>query len=101
MFPTCCPTTLAALPTKQGALLGDIAKNTKLWREIAATAARTVPPRENGGNCDIKNLSRGSRVYFPVYVPGAKLSLGEIHFSQGDGEITYGSSFFLFRLFLC
>ena len=98
--PSCCPT-LSNPPTEKGALLGDIQKGTQLWRDIAATAARTVPPRENGGNCDIKNLSRGSRVYFPVYVPGAKLSLGDIHFSQGDGEITYGSSFFLFRLFLC
>ena len=52
-------------------------------------AARTVPPREHGGNCDIKNLSRGSRVFFPVYVKGAGLSMGDIHFSQGDGEITF------------
>lgn len=55
----------------------------------AKEGARTIPPREHGGNCDIKNLSRGSRVYFPVYVTGAKLSLGDIHFSQGDGEITF------------
>lgn len=55
----------------------------------AATGARTVPPREHGGNCDIKDLSRGSRVYFPVYVNGAGLSMGDLHFSQGDGEITF------------
>jgi formamidase len=55
----------------------------------AATGARTVPPREHGGNCDIKDLSRGSRCYFPVYVPGAGLSMGDLHFSQGDGEITF------------
>ena len=54
-----------------------------------AAGARTVPPREHGGNCDIKNLSRGSRVYFPVYVRGAGLSMGDIHWSQGDGEITF------------
>ena len=48
-----------------------------------------MPPRENGGNCDIKNLTRGSRAYFPVYVPGANLSMGDIHFSQGDGEISF------------
>src|SRR5690606_9793841 len=45
--------------------------------------------RENGGNCDIKNLSRGSRIYLPVYVKGAKLSVGDLHFSQGDGEINF------------
>ncbi len=55
----------------------------------AATGARTVPPREHGGNCDIKDLSRGARVYFPVYMPGAGLSVGDLHFSQGDGEITF------------
>ena len=57
--------------------------------KVAAEGARTVPPREHGGNCDIKNLSRGSRIYFPVYVKGGGLSMGDIHFSQGDGEITF------------
>ena len=57
--------------------------------KIAAEGARTVPPREHGGNCDIKDLSRGSKVYFPVYVKGAGLSMGDLHFSQGDGEITF------------
>lgn len=56
---------------------------------IAAEAARTVPPREHGGNLDIKNLTVGSRIYFPVYVKGAGLSLGDLHFSQGDGEISF------------
>lgn len=55
----------------------------------AATGARTVPPREHGGNCDIKDLSRGSKCFFPVYVPGGGLSMGDLHFSQGDGEITF------------
>ena len=57
--------------------------------KAAAEGARTVPPREHGGNCDIKDLSRGSRVFFPVYVDGAGLSVGDLHFSQGDGEITF------------
>jgi formamidase len=57
--------------------------------KAAAEGARTVPPREHGGNCDIKDLSRGSKIYFPVYVPGAGLSMGDLHFSQGDGEITF------------
>jgi len=52
-------------------------------------AARTAPPRENGGNQDIKNLSKGSRIFYPVFVDGANLSLGDLHFSQGDGEITF------------
>ena len=57
--------------------------------KVAAEGARTVPPREHGGNCDIKDLSRGSKIYFPVYVKGAGLSMGDLHFSQGDGEITF------------
>jgi formamidase len=44
---------------------------------------------EHGGNCDIKNLSRGSKVYLPVHVNGAKFSVGDLHFSQGDGEISF------------
>ena len=50
--------------------------------EAAKEAARTVPPREHGGNCDIKNLTRGSKVYFPVYVEGGGLSMGDLHFSK-------------------
>ena len=57
--------------------------------KAAAEGARTVPPREHGGNCDIKDLSRGAKVFFPVYVDGAGLSVGDLHFSQGDGEITF------------
>jgi formamidase len=56
---------------------------------IAQEGARTVPPREHGGNQDIKNFSRGSRVFVPVFVEGANLSVGDLHFSQGDGEITF------------
>ena len=37
----------------------------------------------------IKNLSRGSRCYFPVFVEGANLSVGDLHFSQGDGEMSF------------
>lgn len=66
-----------------GKLKGDAAA------KAAATGARTVPPREHGGNCDIKDLSRGSKIFFPVYVEGAGLSVGDLHFSQGDGEITF------------
>jgi formamidase len=78
---------LAALPNPENACLGML-KGADFDR-VASEGARTVPPREHGGNCDIKNLSKGSRIYFPVYVPGANLSMGDIHFSQGDGEISF------------
>ncbi|PVB59870.1 formamidase [Labrenzia sp. 011] len=78
---------LAALPNTQSAHMGQMKGEE---RDKAATeGARTVPPREHGGNCDIKDLSRGSKIYFPVYVDGAGLSMGDLHFSQGDGEITF------------
>jgi formamidase len=76
--------TLPYAPTAHmGRMKGDAAAS------AAAEAARTVPPREHGGNCDIKNLTKGSKVYFPVYVKDGGLSMGDIHFSQGDGEITF------------
>lgn len=78
---------LAELPDPDSCVLGTL-KGADFDR-VAKEGARTVPPRENGGNCDIKNLSKGSRVYFPVFVEGAKLSVGDLHFSQGDGEITF------------
>jgi formamidase len=78
---------LAALPFPETAHMGRMAPAAA--KEAAKEAARTVPPREHGGNCDIKNLTRGSKVYFPVYVKGGGLSMGDIHFSQGDGEITF------------
>jgi formamidase len=53
---------------------------------IASQAIRTVPPRETGGNVDIKQLVAGSTLYLPVYVPGALFSTGDAHFAQGDGE---------------
>ncbi|MFC6837669.1 formamidase [Halomarina ordinaria] len=74
-------------PTTDGAVMGTMDDDEA--EAAAEEGARTVPPRENGGNCDIKDLSIGSRVYFPVFVDGGKLSMGDIHFSQGDGEITF------------
>uniref|UniRef100_A0A6N2LPB6 Formamidase n=1 Tax=Salix viminalis TaxID=40686 RepID=A0A6N2LPB6_SALVM len=80
---------LANLPSTKGCHLGKIQKGTPEWEKIATEAARTIPGRENGGNCDIKNLSRGSKVYLPVFIEGANLSTGDMHFSQGDGEIAF------------
>ncbi len=78
---------LAAPPYADTALMGRMTGEAA--KIAAAEGARTVPPREHGGNCDIKNLTRGSKVYFPVYIKNAGLSMGDIHFSQGDGEISF------------
>lgn len=84
--PHCVPS-LVELPNEKGALVGKLTGEAA--KKVAREGARTIPPRENGGNCDIKNLSRGSKAYFPVYIEGANLSMGDLHFSQGDGEISF------------
>src|ERR1700712_321582 len=77
-----------ALPPLEENVLGGMATGDVL-AGIGRDGARTVPARENGGNHDIKNFTRGSRVFYPVHVPGALFSGGDLHFSQGDGEITF------------
>ena len=54
---------------------------------IAVKGLRTIPPRETGGNLDIRRLTVGSTLLLPVHVPGALFSLGDVHFAQGDGEV--------------
>jgi formamidase len=70
---------LALPPDPAGAVPGD--------PTIAAEGLRTVPPREYGGNVDIKQLTAGTRVLIPVFVDGALFSAGDAHFAQGDGEV--------------
>ncbi len=53
----------------------------------ASTALRTIPPRETGGNLDVPQARAGATLFLPVDVPGALLSLGDVHFAQGDGEV--------------
>ncbi len=54
---------------------------------LGKQAVRTIPPRENGGNVDIRHLVAGTTVYFPVWQKGALFSTGDAHFAQGDGEV--------------
>ena len=53
---------------------------------IATEGLRTIPPRENCGNVDAKQLTKGSRPMIPVNVDGGLYSAGDGHFAQGDGE---------------
>lgn len=78
---------LALPPEPDHAILGSLTGAD--FDRVAGEGARTAPPRENGGNQDIKNLSKGTRVFYPVFVDGANFSVGDLHFSQGDGEITF------------
>jgi len=48
----------------------------------------TIPDGKHGGNLDNNSNRIGSTVYLPVNHPGALLSMGDMHASQGDGEIS-------------
>ena len=47
----------------------------------------TMPPRKNGGNMDVKQLTAGTTLYLPVWVDEALFSVGDGHGAQGDGEV--------------
>lgn len=47
----------------------------------------TVYPGRHGGNMDTLEITTGSRVYLPVQVNGALLSLGDVKACVGDGQI--------------
>lgn len=49
---------------------------------------RTIPPRENGGNMDIKQMQKGTTLLLPCFVKGCLLSIGDVHYAQGDGEVS-------------
>jgi len=46
-----------------------------------------VPPRNVGGNMDIRDLTVGTELLLPVEVAGALFSVGDTHAAQGDGEV--------------
>lgn len=48
----------------------------------------TIPPRAWGGNMDCKELVAGSRLLLPIASPGARVSFGDGHAAQGDGEVS-------------
>ncbi len=53
----------------------------------AQQCLRTLPPREHGGNMDIRYMGVGATIYLPCYVDGCGLAVGDVHFAQGDGEV--------------
>ena len=48
---------------------------------------RTIPPREFGGNMDIRYIREGVTVFLPCNVDGCGLAIGDFHYAQGDGEV--------------
>ena len=57
---------------------------------LAPPAGRlsSVPPGPFGGNVDNWRFGVGARMFYPVGVDGALLSLGDPHAAQGDGELS-------------
>lgn len=78
----------AELMSKGGVAFPPDAGNAVPAGGAPATAGlRTIPPRENGGNLDVKQLTKGAKLFVPVGVDGALFSAGDAHFTQGDGEV--------------
>ena len=75
------------LRRRGGAVLGPDPQGPVPANEpLASEGLRTVPPRENGGNMDIKQLTAGTRLLLPVFTEGALFSAGDAHYAQGDSE---------------
>jgi len=47
----------------------------------------SVPPGPHAGNTDLCEMSEGTRMFIPVWKPGALIFTGDSHAVQGDGEI--------------
>ena len=52
-----------------------------------ADLVNSIPPSYTGGNIDNWRIGKGATMYYPVSVPGALLSVGDSHASQGDSEL--------------
>ena len=76
-------------PLDRGGLVfpPDVAGAVPSRGPAATEGLRTLPPRENGGNFDAKQLTKGSKLLLPVAVEGGLFSTGDGHFAQGDGEV--------------
>lgn len=49
---------------------------------------RTIPPRENGGNMDVQQMQIGTTLLLPCFIDGCGLFVGDVHYAQGDGEVS-------------
>lgn len=71
-------------PQPLGALPADICGVDGTDRD---ECVRTVPPRENGGNTDIKQSVVGTTILLPCFIDGCGFFAGDAHFAMGDGEV--------------
>lgn len=87
----CAPAldSLAPAEDPDGALLGHVPPGP----DYARVAARALPTSARGtdiGGCAIAPLAAGSRILLPVRAPGAKLSVGDLHFPAADCVVLPG-----------
>jgi amidase len=54
----------------------------------AGEAPYAGDPGRHGGNLDHTIVAAGSRVYLPVALDGGYLFVGDVHATQGDGELS-------------
>jgi formamidase len=72
-------------PQPMGALPADVCGPEGTFK---GKCLRTIPPRENGGNMDVKQMQVGTTLLLPVFIDGAGLFVGDVHYAQGDGEVS-------------
>lgn len=76
---------IALTPLPTGALPDDLCGPEGSAKD---SCLRTVPPRENGGNMDVKQMQVGTTILLPCFVDGCGLFIGDVHYAQGDGEVS-------------
>lgn len=74
-----------SLPSPEGASPAELCGPDGL---APSECLRTIPPREHGGNMDIRYLQAGVSIYLPCFVEGCGLAIGDLHYAQGDGEVS-------------
>jgi len=50
-------------------------------------AVSTLRPWKNGSNMDINEMQEGTTVYYPVFLKGGLIWMGDSHCRQGNGEV--------------
>ncbi len=76
---------IALPPQPIGALPSDVCGPEGSHKD---SCLRTVPPRENGGNMDVQQMQIGTTLLLPCFVDGCGLFVGDVHYAQGDGEVS-------------
>ena len=75
---------IALLPQPTGARPAEICGPSGSGKD---ECLRTIPPRENGGNMDVKQMVVGTTLLLPCFVDGCGFFVGDVHYAQGDGEV--------------